>query len=133
MRLIEGEFPNYDQVIPKELTRRIALPCDTLIQALRRVVLLSSERSRAVKLEISEGNLAISSNNPDLGDAHEDIDIDFSGDTLSIGFNARYLLDALGSMHAKEIFLGLQDELSPVKILPTDDEDSFAVVMPMRI
>lgn len=133
MRLIEGEFPNYDQVIPKELKRRIALPCDTLIQALRRVVLLSSERSRAVKLEISEGNLAISSNNPDLGDAHEDIDIDFSGETLSIGFNARYLLDALGSMHAKEIFLGLQDELSPVKILPTDDEDSFAVVMPMRI
>jgi DNA polymerase-3 subunit beta len=133
IRLIEGEFPNYDQVIPTELNRRIKLPCDTLIQALRRVALLSSERSRAVKLEISDGKLAISSNNPDLGDAHEEIDIDFSGETLSIGFNARYLLDALGSMRAKEVFLGLQDELSPAKILPTDDEDSFAVVMPMRI
>ncbi|MCG8590547.1 MAG: DNA polymerase III subunit beta [Proteobacteria bacterium] len=133
MRLIEGEFPNYQQVIPREATRVVTLPTETLIQALRRVVLLSSERSRAVKLELSSGKLAISSNNPDLGEAREELDLDYAGEDVAIGFNARYLLDALGAMHAKEVQFGMQDELSPAQLVPTDDPDSLAVVMPMRL
>ena len=133
MRLIEGEFPNYSQVVPKQITRRITLPADDLGRALRRVALLSSERSRAVKLDISGNKLGISSNNPDLGEASEELDIDFDGEALSIGFNARYLLDAVSALRAKEVTLGFQDDTSPAELIPTDDDDTLAVVMPMRI
>lgn len=133
MRLIEGEFPNYRQVIPKEQGIALTLPVDAISQAVRRVALLSSERSRAVKFELTESQLVISSNNPDLGDAREELDIEYSGEPLSIGFNARYLQDALGASHAKEIQLALLDDLSPARITPTDDPDTLAVVMPMRI
>ncbi len=133
MRLIEGEFPNYSQVIPRNIQRQLTLPTDSLVQALRRVALLSSERSRTVKVEISDGSLAVSSSNPDLGDAREELDIDYKGETVAIGFNARYLLDAFSALHAKEVSVALQDGLSPARIIPTDDEDTLAVVMPMRI
>ena len=133
MRLIEGEFPNYSQVIPKNLTRHLILPTDSLVQAVRRVALLSSERSRAVKLELGDNQLVISSNNPDLGDAREELDIDYAGEPLSIGFNARYLLDAIGAIQMKEIRFSFQDELSPSRITPPEDEKTLAVVMPMRI
>lgn len=133
MRLIEGEFPNYSQVIPKNLERKLVLSSAPLLHALRRVSLLSSERSRAITLALSDGQLVLSSSNPDLGDAREELDIDYAGDELSIGFNSKYLLDAVGVSGAKEITFGLQDDLSPAQVVPTDDEDTLAVVMPMRI
>ncbi|MBW2230390.1 MAG: DNA polymerase III subunit beta [Deltaproteobacteria bacterium] len=133
MRLIEGEFPNYQQVVPKEIGHQLTLPTDRLVQALRRVVLLSSERSRAVKFELSSGRLEVSSNNPDLGDASDELDVDFDGETITIGFNARYLLDALGSLHAKEVKIGLHNDLSPVQLVPANDDETLAVVMPMRL
>ncbi len=133
MRLIEGEFPNYNQVIPKNLTRHLTLPTEPLVQAVRRVALLSSERSRAVKLELSDGQLVITSSNPDLGDAREELDIDYSGEPLAIGFNAKYLLDAINAVQSKEVVFSFQDELSPSKLSPPGDEKTIAVVMPMRI
>jgi DNA polymerase-3 subunit beta len=133
MRLIEGEFPNYNQVIPKDLSRHLILATDALVQALRRVALLSSERSRAVKFELTEGQLVISSSNPDLGDAREELDVDYGGDELTVGFNARYMLDAIGSIQSKEVRLSFQDDLSPSRITPPTDEKTLAVVMPMRI
>lgn len=133
MRLIEGEFPNYSQVLPSKIERTVVLPAADLSQALRRVALLSSERSKAVKLEFTNGKLTISSSNPDLGDASEELDIDFAGDDISIGFNAKYLLDALSTLKAKEVRFGLQNELAPAQFVPTDDEDTLAVVMPMRV
>ncbi len=133
MRLIEGEFPNYNQVIPKELSRHLVLPTDSLVQAVRRVALLSSERSRAVKLEITPGQLVISSSNPDLGDAREELDIDYAGESIAVGFNAKYLLDAINAIQEKEIRFSFQDELSPSRITPSDNEKTLAVVMPMRI
>ena len=133
MRLIEGEFPNYTQVLPTKIERSIVLPAEEFGRALRRVALLSSERSRAVKLELSNGRLTISSSNPDLGDAREELDIDFAGEDLAIGFNARYLMDALSTLRSKEVRFGLQNELAPAQLVPTDDEDTLAVVMPMRV
>jgi DNA polymerase-3 subunit beta len=133
MRLIEGEFPNYHQVIPQKLDRQIVLAADPLLHALRRVSLLSSERSRAVTLEIGDSKLVITSSNPDLGDAREELDIDYTGEPLSVGFNSKYLMDALAVSGAKEVRFGLQDDLSPAQLVPTDDEDTLAVVMPMRI
>lgn len=132
MRLIEGEFPNYRQVIPKETSHRLVLATEPLVHALRRVALLSSERSRAVKFSLSSGRLCLSCNNPDLGEAQEELDVDYAGDKLEIAFNARYLTDALAAMHTKEVHLDLQDALSPAKLTPTDDADTLVVVMPMR-
>jgi len=133
MRLIEGEFPNYNQVIPKNLTRHVLLSSEIFVQAVRRVSLLSSERSRTVKLELSEGQLVITSSNPDLGDAREELDIDYAGETLAIGFNAKYLLDAIQAIQSKEVRFSFQDELSPSRLTPPDDDKTLAVVMPMRI
>ncbi len=133
MRLIEGEFPNYRQVIPRDPGRVLTLDTSALAQALRRVALLSAERSRAVKFEFTAGALRLSSNNPDLGEAHEDLDVDFEGEPLALAFNARYLMDVLAVTHAKEIQLVLRDSLSPAQLVPTDDPDTLAVVMPMRL
>jgi DNA polymerase-3 subunit beta len=109
------------------------LNVDAVSHALRRVALLSSERSRAVKFELSSGLLKLSSNNPDLGEAEEEIDVDYEGEALTIAFNARYLMDCLAACAAKEIRMGFQDELSPCQLVPTTDDDSLAVVMPMRV
>jgi len=133
MRLIEGEFPKYQQVVPKEITHQLIISSDAFAQALRRVALLSAERSRAVKLDLTEGQLSLSSNNPDLGEAREELDVDYAGEELSIAFNARYLLDSLTALHAKEVRLGFHDSLSPTRVVPTDDDDALAVVMPMRV
>lgn len=133
MRLIEGEFPNYRQVIPTDTTQQLTIEVELLIHALRRVALLSAERSRAVKFELADGSLALSSNNPDLGDAREEIDVDYAGEALSIAFNARYLTDALAVTGCKEVQLAFRDSLSPAQLRPTDDDDSLAVVMPMRV
>jgi DNA polymerase-3 subunit beta len=133
MRLIEGEFPNYRQVIPKSSDRRLTLESEPFVRALRRVALLSAERSRAIKLEIGEGKIVISSSNPDLGEAQEELDVDFAGTPTTIGFNAKYLLDCLGALAAKEIQLAFRDGDKPVEVRPADDPDSLAVVMPMRL
>ena len=133
MRLIEGEFPNYRQVIPKETNIQLILPVEGFSRVLRRVALLSAERSRAIKLELRDSILALSSNNPDLGDAHEEIDIDYAGESLDLAFNARYLIDALGTMKAKEVRLSFRDANSPIELIPTDDDDTRAIVMPMRV
>ena len=133
MRLIEGEFPNYEQVLPKEVPLRIIVPAEELIRALRRVALMSAERSRAVKFELTKGKLVVSAKNPDLGEAQEELDSDYDGDDMAIAFNATYLLDALQAAHSKEVELGFRDELSPAQVKPTDDVDTLAVVMPMRL
>jgi DNA polymerase-3 subunit beta len=133
MRLIEGEFPNYQQVIPKQCDHHLVLTADSLVRALRRVSLLSAEHSRAVKVELSEGKLQLSSRTPDLGDAQEELDVDYAGPSTSMGFNARYLLDCLSALGAKEIRLGFRDGGSAVEVRPTDDLESVAVVMPMRL
>jgi DNA polymerase-3 subunit beta len=133
MRLIEGEFPNYQQVLPKEIGIHVVIASDILAHSLRRVSLLSAERSRAVKLELAEGTLRLSSNNPDLGEAHEEIDVDYVGEPLEIAFNVRYLIDALSAIRAKEVKLGFRDALSPAQLVPSDDSDTLAVVMPMRV
>jgi DNA polymerase-3 subunit beta len=133
MRLIEGEFPNYQQVIPRETSINLIVPVEALSRALRRVSLLSAERSRAVKLELVDAQLRLSSNNPDLGDAKDELDVDYAGDPLTVAFNAKYLADALNSVKVKEVALGFKDAASPARLTPAGDDDALAVVMPMRI
>jgi DNA polymerase-3 subunit beta len=133
MRLIEGEFPNYRQVIPSDTQHRLSIATEPLLHALRRVALLSAERSRAIRFELSEGRLSLSSDNPDVGKAKEELDVDYAGEPLAIAFNARYLIDAVSAASGKEVRLSFRDALSPALVGPTDDDDSLAVVMPMRL
>lgn len=134
MRLIEGEFPDYRQVIPKESKRRVRVDRELLFGALRRVAILSSERSRGVKLHLQPGTLEVVTTNPDIGEAMEEIEVDYAGDEFSIGFNARYLLDVLGiGSVTGTVEIGLTDEVSPGIIRLEDDEGYSYVVMPMRL
>jgi DNA polymerase III subunit beta len=134
MRLIEGEFPDYRQVIPKESRRRARVDREVLHSALRRVSILSSERSRGVKLRLQPGTLEVVTTNPDIGEAMEEIEVDYAGEEFSIGFNARYLLDVLGIGAAGgTVELGLTDEVSPGIVRLADDEGYSYVVMPMRL
>lgn len=134
MRLIEGEFPEYGKVIPKDNPHSIKMSQDEFLKALRRVSILSSERYKGIKLELKEGKLSISANNPDLGEAVEEIEVDYQGKQLSMGFNARYLIDVLSVLGADgQVEMEFKDEVSPGIIRKVGDEGYTYVVMPMRL
>lgn len=134
MRLVDGEFPDYTRVIPKdEGSFKAVIKTDSFLHALRRMSILSSDKTRGVKLVVNANGLNISSSNPELGEAHEDIEIDYSGPEISMGFNARFLIDILNAQTTPEIILQLRDNMSPGLILPQKDQDALAVVMPMRL
>lgn len=133
MRLVEGTFPDYKQVVPKESPNVLSVDRDAFLQTVRRVSLLSSERARGVRLNVSSGRLEISANNPDVGEASEDLEVEYGGADIEIGFNARYLLDVLQVLpEGSKVELGLGDALSPGVIRGGDPGYSY-VVMPMRI
>jgi DNA polymerase-3 subunit beta len=132
-RLIEGTYPNYEHVIPQSNEKKISIKREAFTRALRRVSVMSRERANAVRADFGDNNLTISSSNPDLGEAREEVAIDYKGDKLSVGFNARYLIDALGVIMSENVVLELQDPLSPVLLREEGGEDYKCVVMPMRI
>jgi len=135
MRLIEGTFPDYKQVIPKQGEKIVKVGRLRLLETLRRVSLLSSDKSHAVKLELSPGALRVLSQNPDLGDAKEEVPVEYAGEPLKIGFNARYLTDVAAVLKSDDVQLELADDLSPGVLRGAGPEDAgyTAVVMPMRI
>ncbi len=135
MRLIEGLFPDYKQVIPKAGEKVVKLGRARFAETLRRISLLSSDKAHAVKLELGKGVLKVLSQNPDLGEAKEDVPVEYEGDGLKIGFNARYLTEVLGVLKSADVLLELADDLSPGVIRGADEADQgyTAVVMPMRI
>src|SRR5919106_392521 len=134
MRLIEGDFPDYTKVIPKGNPNIAKIEHHEFLQALRRVSILSSERYKGVKMEFSEDKVSVSANNPDLGEAGEDIEAEYKGKPVTIGFNARYLIDVLGVLEGDgDIDIELKDELSPSIIRKAGHEGYLYVLMPMRL
>ncbi len=133
IRLIEGKYPNYQQLIPKNMKRHVIVGKDLLTSSLRRVSLLSNQKSKSVTLTLNPGLMQISSNNPEIGDAKEEIEVDYKGEEIKIGFNAKYLLDILNSFSDESVKIELNDQLSPGLIVPENDKDYTCVVMPMRI
>jgi DNA polymerase-3 subunit beta len=133
MRLVDGEFPDYNRVIPRNNELKATIPRDEFLHALRRMAILSSEKSKGVKIDFQENLLTLSSSNPEFGDAREDFEIEYREEDLSIGFNARYLIDILGSLNAEKVNLALRDQLSPGLITPEEHNDYLAVIMPMRL
>lgn len=134
MRLIEGDFPDYTKVIPKGNPNVAKTEHNEFLQAIRRVSILSSERYKGVKLEFKEDRISISANNPDLGEAVEEIESEYKGKPLAVGFNARYLVDVLTVLDGEgDIEIELKDELSPSIIRKAGDEGYIYVLMPMRL
>jgi DNA polymerase III subunit beta len=134
MRLVEGEFPDYRGVIPKESRYHIEVGRDTLLSAIKRVAIFSNERYHGVKLGFASGSLTVSSTSPEMGEASEALDVDFNGEEFSIGFNASYIQQMLGVIAAGEqAILGLSDEVSPGVITTGSDSQFQYVVMPMRL
>jgi DNA polymerase-3 subunit beta len=130
-KLIEGNYPNYRQVIPAESRERIQLPREEFLQALRRAEIMTSDKSNSVKLAFTKNNLAITANTPDVGEARESVAINYKGRDVAIAFNPAYLMDPLKALETDEVFFELSDELSPgvVKI----NGPFLYVIMPMRM
>src|ERR1700730_5891945 len=134
MRLVEGEFPDYRGVIPKQSKYKIVVKRDLLFAAIKRAAIFSSERYHGVKFALSAGALTVSSTSPETGEASESLDVDFKSEELAIGFNAAYVQNALGVIPAgAEVELGLSDDVSPGVIRTDADQQSTYVVMPMRL
>ena len=133
MRLLDGQFPDYRQVVPKESEKSVTVGRGALSDTLKRISLIASDKTSGVRLDLAEDHVTVSSQNPDLGEAQEELAAKVVGAGLKIGFNARYLIEALGVLSCDEIRLELADELSPGVVRPVGEEGYLAVVMPMRI
>ena len=133
VRLIEGKYPAYQQFIPQKSPRQVEISRESLLACLKRVSLLSNQKYKGITLSLTDGKLEITSNNPDLGDAKEELEIDYRGGPVKIGFNARYMLDVLGSFDDEAVSLQLNDQASPGLMRPKNDKKYTCVVMPMRI
>ncbi|PYQ80352.1 MAG: DNA polymerase III subunit beta [Acidobacteria bacterium] len=134
-RMIDGQFPAYERVIPKGNDKRIEFERDRLTNAVKRVALLSNERSRAVKIQIDKGKVDITSSSPDLGEAKETLTVDYTGAPMQICFNAQYVLDFLSAVSTDVVSLELKDEVSQALMKPVgaEDYDYTYVIMPMRV
>lgn len=132
-KLIDGRFPDYDRVIPDNEAHVLKADRDTLRHALQRAAILSNEKYRGVRLEFSPGKIKIQANNPDQEEAEEEIEVDYDGTDMEIGFNVNYLLDALSAVENSEVEFGLVDPGSSCVVRAPGDKDSLYVVMPMRL
>ena len=134
-RMIDGQFPAYERVIPKGNDKHIEFERDRLTNAVRRVALLSNERSRAVKFQIDKGKVDVTSSSPELGEAHETLPVEYSGGAMQICFNAQYVLDFLSAVTTDVVALELKDEVSQAVMRPVGAEgyDYTYVIMPMRV
>jgi DNA polymerase-3 subunit beta len=132
-KLIDGTFPDYQRVIPTGNDKKLVIDRQSFAAAVDRVSTISSERGRAVKMSITEGQVTLAVNNPDSGSATEELAADYSSDPIEIGFNARYLLDVAAQLTGSEARFMLADAGSPTLIHDASDETTLYVLMPMRV
>ncbi len=134
-RMIDGQFPAYEKVVPKGNDKHIEFERDRLTSAVRRVALLSNERSRAVKFLVEKGKVEVTSSSPEFGEAREPIAVDYDGPEITICFNAQYVLDFLGAVESDIVALDLKDDVSQAVMKPVGVEgyDYTYVIMPMRV
>ncbi len=132
-RLIDGQFPNYEQVIPSATASHITLDRDALYGALRRTSAIMGERTTPTEFDFQPGRVLVSCVNMDLGEAHEEVETSYAGDGFKVGFNARYVMEFLSAIDAAQITVQINDPLSPAIFRPGGDEAYSCVIMPMRI
>lgn len=136
VKLVDAQFPPYQQVIPAVTDRSIRAPRLAFADALRAVALAASDRTGGVKLSVAKGTLRITSESPESGNGFDELPVDYNGPELTIGFNAKYFLDVLGAIDDDEITLGISGELDPAVVKPAAESNAqsyVAVIMPMRI
>lgn len=136
VKLVDAQFPAYQQVIPPSAEKVVQAPRTSLMEALKAVALAASDRTGGVKLGLENGTMRVMSESPESGDGFDEVTVDYSGAPITVGFNARYLLDVLGALSEEEVHVLLSGELDPVIIKPASPQSlrSFVgVVMPMRI
>jgi len=126
-------FPPYEQVIPKKYDRRVTADRAELVDMLTRAEVMAPEKTATVRVQLAAGSMQVTADNPDLGVAHQEIEVEYQGDPLVAGFNARYMLDILGGCESQRVTLDFQGELDPCVIRPVEGSDYLGVVMPMRI
>lgn len=132
-RLMEGQYPKYNQLIPQESPKTAIVNIEQLANSLERVAIMVNERTSIVKLEFSEAKLVLSADTPDSGTSEDEIKIDYKGETIKIAFNYRYVLDSLKNMETKEVKIGLNTSLSATVIKPNNEEDYICLIMPVQI
>ncbi|MET4577193.1 DNA polymerase III subunit beta [Ottowia thiooxydans] len=132
-KLVEGKFPDYNRVIPKNHKNTVTLGRAPLLASLQRTAILTSEKFKGVRLNIEPGVLRVAANNAEQEEAMDELDIDYGGDQIEIGFNVTYLIDALANMNQDMVTLELQDSNSSALVTLPDDANFKYVVMPMRI
>lgn len=126
-------FPPYEQVIPKKYDRRVIADRAELIDMLTRAEVMAPEKTATVRVQLATGSMQVTADNPNLGVAHQEIEVEYLGDPLVAGFNARYMLDILGACESQHVTLDFQSELDPCVIRPKEGSDYLGIVMPMRI
>lgn len=132
VRQIEDAFPDFKRVIPSGFPTCNA-PREQLARAVRRIAMLSSNKTYVVKLEIGDGKAVVSASNPDYGEGRDEVDVEYSGAPMAIGFNYTYLLDVLAACKGEQVTIGIQDEFSPALITSPAEPGAMFVVMPMRV
>ncbi|MBZ0221150.1 MAG: DNA polymerase III subunit beta [Candidatus Methylomirabilis sp.] len=133
VRLLEGEFPDYRRVIPKDNDKVVRAKREDLLSSLKRVSILSTDKIKGVKFNFSNSKLVLSSSSPEIGEATEEVDINYSEGDIDIAFNARYFIDVLEALKEEEVRINLKDSLSPGIIRPAGGEDYTYIIMPMRL
>jgi DNA polymerase III subunit beta len=133
MRLVDGQFPDYKQVIPKLADKIVRIARQDLIDGLKRVSVLAQDRMQAVKLALTKDQLVVSCTNPEAGEISDDVPVEYAGQGLEVAFNGRYLIEALQSLDDKNVLLKLIDNLSPGLLVGVDEPRHLCVVMPMRL
>lgn len=132
-RLIDGEFPDYRTIIPAEGKKKIFIERQFFLDVLRRTAILSTDKYKAVSFNFSKGKMEVLSVNPDIGDAREELEIEYEGDVFSINFNINYLIEAIGALESKKITIEFENETNPCIIKGTEEEGFLGVIMPMRV
>jgi DNA polymerase-3 subunit beta len=133
VRLVDAQFPPYAQVIPQQSEKVVRVPRAMLTDALRAVSVAASERTGGVKLGLNKGTMKISTESPESGEGSDEVPIEYAGQAMTIGFNARYFLDILGALDEEEVQIGFGGELDPAVVKPVSSRQFLAVIMPMRI
>ena len=132
-KLIDGRFPDYDRVIPSNESHVLTGDREAIRHSLQRAAILSNEKYRGVRLEFNHGNIRIQANNPDQEEAEDEVEVNYTGDSMEIGFNVNYLLDALAAVENETVEVGLVDPNSSCVVRSPGDASSLYVVMPMRL
>ena len=137
VRINEASFPPWQQVVPKSSEREVVVKTAELLSSMKRIMLVASEKTHGVRLAVSDGQIAIETDNPDLGDGRELLDAKLSGTPITIGFSGRYLIDVLQEIQTPEVRISLGNDLDPAMIAPVDDgkdgNRALFVIMPMRL